>query len=250
MLPLESWSLPHDIDQAMAWPPARILFLVVLLVVLRGISHRLINIGVKRLVQSKSSRIGLSPRLGEQRREQRITALGSMARGAATAVITFIIVMWIFQELGFNITTLVAGTSVVGVAVAFGVQSILKDLLSGIFMLIEDQLGVGDYVDLDKASGTVESVGLRVTQLRDDHGNRWYVRNGEVLRVGNFSQGGSDRPVPPPAAAWTLAWSPAKSSPELSRTTVPEDLDPADPAPARRRPDQGSSSEDGSAGEQ
>ena len=109
----------------------------------------------------------------------------------------------ILAELGFNITTIVAGTSVVAATVAFGVQSIVKDLISGVFMLFEDQLGVGDYVDMEKASGTVEAIGLRVTQLRDDDGTVWYVRNGEVLRVGNYSQGGPGRPpaAPEPAPA-------------------------------------------------
>ena len=96
----------------------------------------------------------------------------------------------ILAELGFNVTTIVAGTSVVAAAIAFGTQSIVKDLLSGIFMLVEDQLGVGDYVDMQLASGTVEEIGLRVTQLRSDEGTVWYVRNGEVLRLGNFSKGG------------------------------------------------------------
>jgi small conductance mechanosensitive channel len=85
---------------------------------------------------------------------------------------------------------------VVAITLGFGLQSLVKDLVSGVFMLVEDQLGVGDYVDMEKASGLVEAVGLRVTQLRDDDGNVWYVRNGEVLRVGNFSQGGTGRPVP------------------------------------------------------
>jgi small-conductance mechanosensitive channel len=85
-------------------------------------------------------------------------------------------------------------SSVVAVTVAFGVQNIVKDLISGVFMLIEDQLGVGDWVDMEKASGRVESIGLRITSLRDDEGTVWYVRNGEVLRVGNYSQGGAGRP--------------------------------------------------------
>ena len=100
----------------------------------------------------------------------------------------------ILAELGYNITTIVAGTTVVALTVAFGVQSIIKDLISGVFMLVEDQLGVGDFVDMEKASGTVESIGMRVTQLRDDDGTVWFVRNGEVLRVGNYSQGGPGRP--------------------------------------------------------
>ena len=114
-------------------------------------------------------------------------------------MIAIITALMILAELGFNITTIVAGTSVIAVTVAFGTQSFVKDLVSGIFLLVEDQLGVGDFVDLEKASGVVEGIGLRVTKLRDDDGNVWYVRNGEVVRVGNFSQGGSDRP--PEAAA-------------------------------------------------
>jgi moderate conductance mechanosensitive channel len=102
----------------------------------------------------------------------------------------------ILAELGFHIATILAGTSIVALTVAIGVQSIVKDLSSGVFMLVEDQLGIGDYVDMDQASGTVEAVGLRITQLRDNDGNVWYVRNGEVLRIGNFSQGGTGRPTP------------------------------------------------------
>jgi small conductance mechanosensitive channel len=74
----------------------------------------------------------------------------------------------------------------------------VKDFFAGVFMLVEDQLGVGDYVDMDVASGVVEAIGLRVTELRGEDGTVWYVRNGEVLRVGNFSQGG---PGQPPAEA-------------------------------------------------
>jgi small conductance mechanosensitive channel len=84
------------------------------------------------------------------------------------------------------------------VTVAFGVQNIVKDFISGVFLLVEDQVGVGDWVDMEMATGVVEEIGLRVTQLRDSEGTVWYVRNGEVVRVGNYSQGG--RNGPPPAA--------------------------------------------------
>src|SRR5581483_12037649 len=83
----------------------------------------------------------------------------------------------------------IAGTSIVGVALGFGAQNIVKDFLSGVFMMLEDQYGVGDTIDFQLASGTVEAVGLRTTRLRDVNGTVWYVRNGEVLRVGNKSQG-------------------------------------------------------------
>ncbi|WP_094364359.1 mechanosensitive ion channel family protein [Enemella dayhoffiae] len=232
-----SWEFPRTFEAVMTWAPVRIVFLLLMAVILRAVAHKLIDLGVRRLVQGKANRRASTPAVGVQRREQRITALGSMARGFATAIICFVILMMIFDELGFNITTIVAGTSVIGVAVAFGVQSIIKDLLSGIFMLVEDQLGVGDYVDMDKASGTVESVGLRVTVLRDDNGNTWYVRNGEVMRVGNFSQGGSDRPVVPEAGAWTLSWSPGKAKPDTTVVKPPEPADGArevDDKPGRR----------------
>lgn len=221
------WSIPHTLDEAMAWAPVRIIFLLVIAVVLRGVFHRLINAGVRRIVDAKANERRLGGLIGAERRDQRIAALGSMTRAIVTTVIAVVIGIMIFDELGFNVTTIIAGTSVLGVAIAFGLQSIVKDLLSGVFMLIEDQLGVGDYVDMDKASGTVESVGLRVTRLRDDNGNVWYVRNGEVLRVGNFSQGGSERPVPPPVAAWTLSYSPASGKVETSAAQPPKPADEA-----------------------
>ena len=137
------------------------------------------------------------------RRDARIGALGSLAKSIVTFLVILTTALTVLAELGYQITTLVAGVSVAGVAVAFGVQNIIKDLFSGVFMLIEDQLGVGDWVDLEKASGRVEAIGLRVTSLRDDDGTVWYVRNGEVLRVGNYSQGGPGRPpvVEEPAPA-------------------------------------------------
>jgi small conductance mechanosensitive channel len=87
-----------------------------------------------------------------------------------------------------NLAPFIAGSSLVGVAVGFGAQNIVKDFLSGMFMMLEDQYGVGDVIDLKEATGTVEAVGLRTTRLRDVEGVVWYVRNGEIARVGNMSQ--------------------------------------------------------------
>ena len=94
----------------------------------------------------------------------------------------------VLTELGVNVAPIIASAGIVGVALGFGAQSLVKDFLSGIFMIFEDQYGVGDVVDLGEASGTVEAVSLRVTRLRDVNGTVWYVRNGEILRVGNMSQ--------------------------------------------------------------
>jgi moderate conductance mechanosensitive channel len=99
----------------------------------------------------------------------------------------------VLAELTLNIGPLLASAGILGVALGFGAQTLVKDFLSGIFMILEDQYGVGDVVELGQsaggATGTIEAVGLRVTRLRDVHGTVWYIRNGEVLRVGNMSQG-------------------------------------------------------------
>jgi small-conductance mechanosensitive channel len=199
---MPSW-FPPALAQTVVFVPLRIAFLIILALIVRFILHRLITRAVRRAIgqqpqfKLKAAQVLVdATTLPAERRQQRILALGSLAGSTVTFVIFFVAILMILAELGFNITTIIAGTSVVAVTVAFGVQSIVKDLISGIFMLVEDQLGVGDYIDMEKASGTVEEVGLRITQLRDDDGNVWYVRNGEVVRVGNFSQGGTERPSP------------------------------------------------------
>jgi moderate conductance mechanosensitive channel len=199
---MPSW-FPHNAAEWAAFVPLRIAFLIIVAIAARLILHRLIARTVRRAVgrtphfKWKAAQALLeATTMPAERRKQRIGALGSLAGSTVTFVLFIVATMMILAELGFNITTIVAGTSVIAVTIAFGTQSIVKDLISGVFMLIEDQLGVGDYVDMEKASGTVEAIGLRVTQLRDADGNIWYVRNGEVVRVGNFSQGGTGAPPP------------------------------------------------------
>ena len=196
---------PDNLPEVLLFTPLRILFLVVVTVLARLALHRLIDRAVSRAIGAHpklkfraAQALVDATSLPAERRSQRIAALGSLARSAVTFILFVLAGLMILAELGFNITTIVAGGSIVAVTVAFGVQSIVKDLVSGVFMLFEDQLGVGDFVDMEKASGVVQGIGLRVTQLRDDDGTRWYVRNGEVLRVGNFSQGGPGRPVEEP----------------------------------------------------
>ncbi len=196
---------PDNLAEVAVFTPLRILFLILVTVLARLVVHRLIDravdraIGPIRKLKFRAAQALIdATSLPAERRAQRIAALGSLGRSASSLIIYVIAALMILAELGFNITTIVAGTSIVALTVAFGVQSIVKDLISGVFMLVEDQLGVGDFVDMEKASGVVEAIGLRVTQLRDDDGTVWYVRNGEVLRVGNFSQGGPGRPPEEP----------------------------------------------------
>jgi len=97
----------------------------------------------------------------------------------------------VMAALGLPLGPLLASAGVVGVALGFGAQSLVKDFLSGIFMMLEDQYGVGDVIDTGEAIGTVEDVTLRITKVRDGSGIVWYIRNGEIVRIGNRSQGWS-----------------------------------------------------------
>ena len=192
---------PNDLAEAVVFAPTRILLIVLLAVTTRWLLHRLINRTVRRAILRPAKwratmALEAASGLPSERRNQRIRALGSLVKSLVTVGVLLIALVMVLSEMGFNVTTIVAGTSVVAAAIAFGTQSIVKDLLAGIFMLVEDQLGVGDYVDMQLASGTVEEIGLRVTELRADDGTVWYVRNGEVLRLANFSKGGPDRPAP------------------------------------------------------
>ena len=193
---------PHNLPEVVVFTPLRILFLIVVTMLARLVLHRMIARAVGRSIGVQYPKLKFraaqalidATTLPAERRAQRIAALGSLARSAVTLILFVIAALMILAELGYSITTIVAGGSIVAVTVAFGLQSIVKDLISGVFMLVEDQLGVGDYVDMEQASGVVQGIGLRVTRLRGDDGTVWYVRNGEVLRVGNFSQGGPGRP--------------------------------------------------------
>jgi small-conductance mechanosensitive channel len=138
--------------------------------------------------------------LVDERRSQRVQALGAILRSAASVTIFAIAGFIILGDLGINLAPLLASAGVVGVAIGFGAQSLVKDYLSGIFMLVEDQYGVGDVITVGDATGTVENVTLRVTRMRDVNGIVWHIRNGTIDTVGNESQGWAraviDFPVP------------------------------------------------------
>ncbi len=114
--------------------------------------------------------------------------MGSLLKSIITGLVLAIVGTMVLSEVGVNIAPIIASAGIVGLAVGFGAQSLVTDFLSGIFMIFEDQYGVGDEIDLGEAIGTVEAVSLRVTRLRDINGTVWYVRNGEIVRVGNMSQ--------------------------------------------------------------
>ncbi|MEV7428483.1 mechanosensitive ion channel family protein [Nocardioides sp. NPDC092400] len=124
----------------------------------------------------------------QTRRVQRAKTMGDLLKSVITGILVAIVGTMVLSELGVNIAPIIASAGIVGVALGFGAQSLVKDFLSGIFMIFEDQYGVGDVVDVGEATGTIEAVSLRVTRLRDLNGTVWYVPNGSILRVGNMSQ--------------------------------------------------------------
>ncbi|MEL7976006.1 mechanosensitive ion channel family protein [Isoptericola sp. F-RaC21] len=133
--------------------------------------------------------IALANPLASQRRAQRARTVGSVLRSTANITVGTIMALMILQAVGQPVGALLASAGVVGIALGFGAQSLVKDFISGVFLLVEDQFGVGDVVDLGSgATGTVEEVQLRVTQVRAFDGTLWYVRNGEILRAGNMTQ--------------------------------------------------------------
>ncbi|WP_439423044.1 mechanosensitive ion channel family protein [Saccharothrix sp. HUAS TT10] len=127
--------------------------------------------------------------LVSERREQRAKTIGSVLKSFVTIIVFGVAFIQVLTELGMNPAPILTSAGILGVAIGFGAQNLVKDFLSGMFMMLEDQYGVGDVVDLGPATGTVESVALRITTIRDTNGTVWYVRNGEILRVGNSSQG-------------------------------------------------------------
>lgn len=175
--------------------------IVIVAVLLRVLVHRAINRLAGRVSEGR-----LAPRLRSrerddeppvpsprtrttERRAQRARTIASLLRSVTSFLLYGVAFVMVLAEFGIDIAPILASAGVLGLAIGFGAQNLVRDFLSGIFMMLEDQYGVGDSVDLGGTIGEVEAVGLRTTTVRDVSGTVWYVRNGEILRVGNSSQG-------------------------------------------------------------
>ncbi|MEE4542033.1 mechanosensitive ion channel family protein [Streptomyces sp. V4-01] len=195
-------ALPRTAAQAGSWVDdnwagwlqagLRILLIVVIAAVLRTVVRRAISRTIERM--NKGVEVAAGTALGgllvnAERRKQRSEAIGSVLRSVASFLIMGTAALTVLSVLKINLAPLLASAGVAGVAIGFGARNLVTDFLSGVFMILEDQYGVGDQIDAGVASGTVVEVGLRVTKLRGDNGEIWYVRNGEVKRIGNLSQG-------------------------------------------------------------
>ncbi|MFE9254639.1 mechanosensitive ion channel family protein [Streptomyces sp. NPDC006879] len=170
----------------------KILLIVVIAAVLRSAVRRGITKLICRMnrgVDAVEGTVLGGMLVNAERRRQRSEAIGSVLRSVASFLIMGTAGLMVLGALQINLGPLLASAGVAGVAIGFGARNLVTDFLSGVFMILEDQYGVGDKVDAGVASGEVIEVGLRVTKLRGDNGEIWYLRNGEVKRIGNLSQG-------------------------------------------------------------
>lgn len=176
---------------------------ILLIVVVAWVVNRLARRAIRRFVESfeepalhrtlgavrdRTPAALLSTGPVNMRSGQRARTIGAVLRSVTTAAIWTVAVLMVLAEFNVNLAPLIAGAGIVGVALGFGAQSLVKDFLSGIFMLLEDQFGVGDVIDTGEASGVVEGVSLRTTRIRDVEGTVWHVPNGQIVRIGNKSQ--------------------------------------------------------------
>jgi len=156
--------------------------------------------GVKRAEGVDSTTALSTSPVEAMRQVQRTRTLGGVLNTFARWTVWILVFIMVLTEWGVAVTPLIASIGILGAALGFGAQSLVKDILNGLFMVFEDQLGLGDIVNLGQITGVVERVGIRVTEVRDVSGTLWFIRNGEVLQVGNYSQDWAriilDVPVP------------------------------------------------------
>lgn len=164
-------------------PPLRIALIVLGAFVAIG----LINAAVGRFTGRLRRRAEEEGGPASARAATRTDTLSGVLKAIGAVVVWIVVALTVLGEIGLDLAPLIAGAGILGVAIGFGAQNLVSDFLSGLFMLIEDQYGIGDFVDLGEASGIVEGMGLRTTRLRDVNGMLWHVRNGEVVRTGNGS---------------------------------------------------------------
>ena len=191
------WAVVVDFYTGWFGIPAKIATIIVvaalvrlaLQIVIRRVVNRVISGVKKRQNVEDTAALQASP-IAAMRIVQRTRAFGGVLSSTVTTVVVLVSLVLIVSAIDPAATgafSLI--TAALGAGLGFGAQNVVRDVLNGLFIVAEDQLGVGDVVDLGQATGVVEAVGIRVTTVRDVNGTLWYVRNGEILRVGNMSQG-------------------------------------------------------------
>jgi len=164
--------------------PLRVISVLLIAIISQSLGHRTIDRAVAKLASAD-----IKPGPGVVARQaERARTIGTVLTSTLNAFIWVIAFGMILGEFGFDLGPVIASAGIIGVAIGLGAQSLVKDVLSGIFMLVEDQYGVGDQVKVGEVEGVVEKVGLRITTVRDSSGVLWFLRNGEILVIGNKSK--------------------------------------------------------------
>ena len=180
--------LPKNFQPALDWftgAPLNITVIIILALSISRFGQRWITQFMNRVATAD---LIPGPKRSGIRQKERAKTTSTVLKSTLNGVIWLIAIFMILAEFGLNLGPLIASAGVIGVALGLGAQTLVRDILSGIFMLVEDQYGVGDKIDVLDVQGVVETVGLRITTVRDGKGTIWYLRNGEILKVGNKSQ--------------------------------------------------------------
>lgn len=191
------WNTVADIYRMFSIPinvAITIIVAVVIRFILLAISHKVLRRYLNKLNKRKGDAAvpaGVPAKVAADRQLQRTQTMAAVGDSFITWAIVGVVLVQIMSELGVSLPAILASAGIVTAALGFGAQNVVKDALNGIFMVVEDQFGVGDTVDLGHATGVVENVSVRITTLRGEDGTVWFVRNGEIARVGNLTYGAS-----------------------------------------------------------
>ena len=180
--------IPDNLQTALDWftgAPLNITVITTLAIIISRIGQRSIAQFMSKIANAD---LIPGPKRAGARQKERAKTTSTVLKSTLNGVIWLIAIFMILAEFGLNLGPLIASAGVIGVALGLGAQTLVRDILSGIFMLVEDQYGVGDQIETMEIVGVVESVGLRITTIRDKDEVLWYVRNGEILIIGNRSQ--------------------------------------------------------------
>ena len=168
-----------DSKEVLTWflgQPVKVAIVIILALAARLVLLRAVDRLTKRALSSSS------------RSDQRAATVSRLLHGTISSTVWIIALITVLAIVGINVGPLLASAGILGVALGFGAQALVKDYISGIFLILEDQFGLGDEVEIGAIRGTVEDVALRVTQVRDGEGRLWYIRNGEILNVANHNR--------------------------------------------------------------
>ena len=168
-----------DSKEVLTWflgQPVKVAIVIILALAARLVLLRAVDRLTKRALSSSS------------RSDQRAATVSRLLHGTISSTVWIIALITVLAIVGINVGPLLASAGILGVALGFGAQALVKDYISGIFLILEDQFGLGDEVEIGAIRGTVEDVALRVTQVRDGEDRLWYIRNGEILNVANHNR--------------------------------------------------------------